>query len=1212
MGRVLVKTLPNGGTVTTNYHGDPVPPLITTTTTASPDPAIVQDQLFDGLKRVAQTTMYAPECNVITDINYDALGRTASVSNPHCLGASPTDGVTSTIYDPLSRPLQVKKQDASIVQTGYAGVKTTVIDETGRQRSSIVDALGRMTEVDEEATHQIPAQPGSPATSGSGSITIAGTEQSQQVQTVPATPGSASFAISGSAKQEQAPDCPLHQSCPIFDSGDVHITVNGVNASVSYSHTQNATAAGIAQALTNQINATSGMPVTATLSGSVVTIKSANGTNYGFSLGTDYDTEDFTAPSFTITPSSGTMTGGAPAQFGTSYDTGTVSVVLNGTTYSTTTGQTSTATNIASALAASMNGALVTATASGGTISVTANAQGASTDYTLSASSTSTLHSFSANASGAALTGGADAIPATPAQTVWSGIWVTQYKYDALGNLYCIEQHGDASGTPCPASPSPLFIAGSAPIPPDTSNPWRLRRFSYNSLGQLLWASNPESGVTQYAYDLGGNLSVKTSPAANQTGSITTAISYCYDALNRGTAKGYSNSAPQQCSSTYPYLPTPAATNTYDAGLNGIGRLTSFTDQAGSGSYTYDLIGETKTEQRIIGTISKSLAYDYNLHGGVTALHYPSGAVVNYTNQSVGRPTSAIDATNSINYVTGPTGPGSYAKYGPDGSIASLTNGYNTGFAGITNAFFNNPRLQPCRIAAGTGTLPASCIDALNHGNIFDIGYDFHLSNADNGNVMAITNFKDATRSQSFTYDSVNRITAAQNAGTDCTVTTANGKTKFWGDSYSFDEWGNLFNKTITRCGAENLSVTTDVHNRLHASGTDYQYDAAGNMTFNATPPTQTYTYDQENRITGAAGFTYTYDSDGNRVKKANGATGTIYWYMTPGVVAESDLSGSLTSEYVFFGGQRVARKDFPSNAIAYYFSDHLKTASVITDSAGVIKSESDYYPWGGELQFTNGDSNHYKFTGKERDGETGLDYFGARYYSNGLGRFVTPDWAAKAATVPYADLKDPQSLNLFSYVRNRPTVMADPDGHDIDSQNPCNGVKNCTSTVTTSSIGSTSNSDGSTTVTVVQDVVATVKNSDGSTDIASTTVTTSITTQNVGNGGGTTATQSQSDALIEHMNKDGGSTIAFAPSAGKHSVDVQTAYAAFGQAIGAQGNNVALGYIANAIFVGYQNQQNTVQRQNEPHKGDKAKEGAEQVQRFVEILKLLKDLAPE
>src|SRR5205807_3919016 len=129
------------------------------------------------------------------------------------------------------------------------------------------------------------------------------------------------------------------------------------------------------------------------------------------------------------------------------------------------------------------------------------------------------------------------------------------------------------------------------------------------------------------------------------------------------------------------------------------------------------------------------------------------------------------------------------------------------------------------------------------------------------------------------------------------------------------------------------------------------------------------YTYDLENRITGAAGFTYTYDADGNRVEKTNGTTGTLYWSMSLGIVGESDLTGNLQSEYVFFDGERVARKDFPSNAVSYYFSDHLKTASVITDAVGTsIKSESDYYPWGGELEYVKGDLNHYKFTGKERD----------------------------------------------------------------------------------------------------------------------------------------------------------------------------------------------------------------------------------------------------
>lgn len=71
------------------------------------------------------------------------------------------------------------------------------------------------------------------------------------------------------------------------------------------------------------------------------------------------------------------------------------------------------------------------------------------------------------------------------------------------------------------------------------------------------------------------------------------------------------------------------------------------------------------------------------------------------------------------------------------------------------------------------------------------------------------------------------------------------------------------------------------------------------------------------------------------------------------------------------------------------------------------------------------------RYTGKERDTESGLDYFGARYYASNMGRFMSPDWAAKAEPVPYSKLDDPQTLNLYSYVGNNPLSRTDADGHD-------------------------------------------------------------------------------------------------------------------------------------------------------------------------------------
>jgi RHS repeat-associated protein len=119
----------------------------------------------------------------------------------------------------------------------------------------------------------------------------------------------------------------------------------------------------------------------------------------------------------------------------------------------------------------------------------------------------------------------------------------------------------------------------------------------------------------------------------------------------------------------------------------------------------------------------------------------------------------------------------------------------------------------------------------------------------------------------------------------------------------------------------------------------------------------------------------------------------------------------------------------FLSTGTTYYHGDHLGSARYTTDTGGNVVWSATYFPFGQEWN-PQATSNHYKFTGKERDAESGLDDFGARYYSSQYGRFMTPDWAAKPIDVPYAHFGNPQSLNLYSYVQNNPTTLADADGH--------------------------------------------------------------------------------------------------------------------------------------------------------------------------------------
>jgi RHS repeat-associated protein len=583
----------------------------------------------------------------------------------------------------------------------------------------------------------------------------------------------------------------------------------------------------------------------------------------------------------------------------------------------------------------------------------------------------------------------------------------TLYFYDALGNLTCVEQHGDAtSGTACPATPPGPT---DPPVAPDPTNAWRRRLFAYDSLSRLRWASNPESGIITYAYDADGELLQKTSPLANQTGTATQTVSYCYDELHRVTGKGY---GAQSCP-----LATPVVSYAYDSGDNAKGHLTSLIDQAGTASYSYDILGRMTTETRPIAGISKSTSYTYNLGGSIKTLTYPSGRVVTYTPDSAGRLVSAVDG-NGTNYVVS-------ASYNPDGSLKSLLNGSTPA---LNQNFQYTPRLQLCRITTLTsGTLPTSCTDSQHIGNIMDRAYDFHAGNgtpgsgADNGNVFAITNYRDSNRSQAFTYDALNRLTSGWSS--------ANTGAYSWGENYSIDGWGNLQISPMSgKAHGGSFQLSGNAQNRP----TGMNYDAAGNL---LSYLTSNYTYDPGNRLLSTAGITYTYDGNGERVLKSNASTGAAvkrYWSMGGNTLAEGDGTGNLTAEYVYFGGKRIARIDLPANTVHYYLSDHLGSTSIVASATGTVEEESDYYPFGTEVVVTGG-VNELKFTGKRRDSESQLDYFGARYYSNTFGRWLSPDWSAKPVPVPYANFGDPQSLNLYGFVGGNAASKSDIDGHKVE-----------------------------------------------------------------------------------------------------------------------------------------------------------------------------------
>jgi RHS repeat-associated protein len=132
----------------------------------------------------------------------------------------------------------------------------------------------------------------------------------------------------------------------------------------------------------------------------------------------------------------------------------------------------------------------------------------------------------------------------------------------------------------------------------------------------------------------------------------------------------------------------------------------------------------------------------------------------------------------------------------------------------------------------------------------------------------------------------------------------------------------------------------------------------------------------------------------------------------------------------VIFFGWRVAHRVVSSNSIYYYIEDMLGSSRALATSAGTLCYDADFYPYGGEHDYVNTCAQNYKFTGKEGDPETNNDDFDARYYSSAYGRFLSADWSSTPTPVPYANLTNPQTLNLYAMVSDNPESFADLDGH--------------------------------------------------------------------------------------------------------------------------------------------------------------------------------------
>jgi len=583
--------------------------------------------------------------------------------------------------------------------------------------------------------------------------------------------------------------------------------------------------------------------------------------------------------------------------------------------------------------------------------------------------------------------------------------YVTAYAYDQLDNLKTVTQ-----GT-------------------------RTRSFTYDSLSRLVRAANPESGTVLYNYDANGNLVLKIDPRPGGAPLPNCSIPYAgtnvascyeYDALNRPTLRDYNDATPDV---RYVYdaqpLPTGAPAFTRGASTGRLVAVTTGGTNAGS-YYGYDGLGRVLKRIQRTDSINYLSEATYNKAGAALTETYPAvpGATdrrtISYNYDGAGRLLSLNSGAPT--YAAGASVTG--ISYTPHGALDKETLGN-----GFTHDINYNARLQPSQIRLGTTTTPTS---------LLDLTYNYGTTN-NNGNVLDVTEKVGAwTRKQVYTYDELNRLDLTEeNNGTTTTP--------LWTEDNEYDRFGNRWEVV-----SGGTPLTFNSKNQI----VGYVYDAAGNLTDDTV---STYGYDAENRLkaVGTVTTAFTYDGEGKRVRKdfpLQERVRFVYGISGQLVMEINIASSTLKKEYVY-GADGLLATIEPGIGTRYLTSDPLGTPRVVTGTTGTNPiSRHDYTPFGKELVggvggrtsaqfFDVGDDLRKKFTGYERDDETGLDFANARYYGNSYGRFTSPDpyniifekerGSNRSERKSILDdfLLQPQNWNAYVYVINNPTNLIDPSG---------------------------------------------------------------------------------------------------------------------------------------------------------------------------------------
>jgi RHS repeat-associated protein len=421
-----------------------------------------------------------------------------------------------------------------------------------------------------------------------------------------------------------------------------------------------------------------------------------------------------------------------------------------------------------------------------------------------------------------------------------------------------------------------------------------------------------------------------------------------------------------------------------------------------------------------IGGMNYPIAFGYNDADQQTTLTYPDGDLL----------TTAYGAQGWLSSVTQQLGSSSKTL------LNSITfSGTNGASMLPTNATVGNSAYQ-WSFSYDADLRPTdSNVKLLSNNSTI---YDEQLSYDAVGNVLtANTTLPTGTDHQAFCYDEQNRLIWAGATGTPpCQSLTAGTLTAAqYQQSYSYDVLDRLTNgpagSSYTYGDSAHLDGVTSVN------GYSTVYDSAGNMTCRAlngsgqscTPSAQhgqLLTYDAlGRRITwqsssdgSQATENDVYDGEGNLVQRITTPGGTNPPTTTTtfvGGLEEITVTGSTTTTTKYYDAGPV-QVIAVNGSFSYLVQDTLGSIAIEMGSSGNLRGSQLFAPYGSQRYSTGFFDTNYGFTDQYANANSGLDYYGARYYDPVIGQFTSAD------TV--------QGPNRFGYVEGNPETFIDPTGH--------------------------------------------------------------------------------------------------------------------------------------------------------------------------------------